>query len=572
MNVVAGLLISLTLQVAPLDAGVLSLTKVTVNGASGDAFDPHVDGDVAAYTASNGVTQEIHYFNFGTSADAVISSALPGGGNASDMLSDVQGGRVVFTRLIPGDRSAVMIVDTTAAVPAPVELNPLAGSNRMGVSVGSRTVAWADFGFVPGAGEIVAWDLSTGTAARLTNDLINDQNPAVSPDGRAIVWEHCAGSIFACDIHQAVQTGTGWVVSSTVTALTGAQDPDVSNTLVAYSADRLTGTLTDIVLQPLAGGAAMALELPGDQVHPSLAGNLVAFESRLPGASASDIFLYDQASNRLFQITNTPLLNETLNDVTVLGTGQVRVVWDVNDKPNGIDRSVYGATFALPPVAPTAPVCANRATTLTASVLQHPRRWVDGQVTFAAPFRFAVPATLPITAGQPGTGVAKLSLTAHGVTTECTYVSARGHQESEGEDEGEEDGDAGEHLAGHGPRAAPAPVYTFRACSGAGSMLKAGSIAAVDALTLHVVAGARRGTTTVQLQLTEDCGSAAATFKLDQGGVGLPEATAVGCSSTAAAPSSFALAGVLVLAAWALRRRASQMAVPVRQGTRRLRG
>jgi len=43
-------------------------------------------------------------------------------------------------------------------------------------------------------------------------------------------------------------------------------------------------------------------------------------------------------------------VNDTLNDVTVLGTGEIRVVWSSNDGPG---QNVYGRTFSLPSTGDT---------------------------------------------------------------------------------------------------------------------------------------------------------------------------------------------------------------------------
>jgi len=71
---------------------------------------------------------------------------------------------------------------------------------------------------------------------------------------------------------------------------------------------------------------------------------VIAFESRLPGA-ASDLYLYVIATNRIFQVTATPTLNESLNDLTILPNGDVRVVWDRDDEL--IAHNVYGVTIQI---------------------------------------------------------------------------------------------------------------------------------------------------------------------------------------------------------------------------------
>src|SRR3989304_6841035 len=68
------------------------LVPVTVNAGAGDQYDPHVSGDWAAYTSDN----SIRYYRFSTAADA----AIPMGGSARDLLSDISGSKIVFSRVI----------------------------------------------------------------------------------------------------------------------------------------------------------------------------------------------------------------------------------------------------------------------------------------------------------------------------------------------------------------------------------------------------------------------------------------------------------------------------------------
>jgi hypothetical protein len=102
----------------------------------------------------------------------------------------------------------------------------------------------------------------------------------------------------------------------------------------------------------VAGGAEGQLELPGFEANPSIAGDFILFESRPSLFATTDIFLYDLVNNRLFQITDTPLVTEQLNDITVLPDGSIRAAWTSDE--DGFDlRNVRAATFELPNVAPT---------------------------------------------------------------------------------------------------------------------------------------------------------------------------------------------------------------------------
>jgi hypothetical protein len=101
---------------------------------------------------------------------------------------------------------------------------------------------------------------------------------------------------------------------------------------------------------PVGSTVPVRIELPDDQYHPRVAGGVIVFESQSPSTLHSDLYVYEIASNRLFQFSNTPTLDETLNGITRLPTGELRVVWQVNDDTStGIpSNNIYGATFALP--------------------------------------------------------------------------------------------------------------------------------------------------------------------------------------------------------------------------------
>ena len=123
---------------------IIGGTLTTVNDGAGNQTDPHVDGDLAAYTSAlSGVTQ-IRYFDFASSADL----GIPTTGISFDFLSDVSGSTIVFTRIEPGKQS-IWSFDTATASPA-VELAPSATSSRRGAVIGNRTVAWQETGFSPG--------------------------------------------------------------------------------------------------------------------------------------------------------------------------------------------------------------------------------------------------------------------------------------------------------------------------------------------------------------------------------------------------------------------------------------
>ncbi|GMU62385.1 MAG: hypothetical protein AMXMBFR34_41480 [Myxococcaceae bacterium] len=474
-------ILALSLSTVPIPSGKISNTPISIDLSDGDQYDPHVDGDLAAYShADISGRQEIRYYRFGAGTP---SSAIPNGGGA-DYLSDIDRGRIAFTRTGSGN-PLILIFDTTLPNPQPQVVNEKPAMNRAGTALGDQIIAYGDFTLASEAGtaEMVAYDLSTGAEARLSNDLLNDTNPAVSPGGDVVVWEKCV-SFINCEIYQAVKTGTAWVVSVVSAPLASGSsiNPDTNGGIVVYHSDRGAPTGYDIYVRPVAGGPEEVLEIGGRQTNPSVRGSVIAFESGIP----ADIYLYERTTNRLFQVTEGPG-NETLNDVTLLPSGEVRLVWTTDDGADGYNN-VYGATFSLPPPVDT---CQPRTATLQASREYCPSRWNNADVSFATPFTFALPAEIPVTAGNAGNHWAELTLhTTSGCETKCKYRGGSNYS----------------HPQSQAERAKGAR-YEFEFCTGQGQGLAAGSLVQVDRVELQVVNGdSWQGTTSVELTLAGVCG------------------------------------------------------------------
>lgn len=147
-------------------------TSYTVNATAGeDHTDPHIDGNLIAYTTSTSSASSIHYYNLSTTTDATI----PGSGPSTfDFLSSVSAGRIAFSRSTPGTNGAIWLYDTTnSAAPGPVLLANQPGSDRESVEIGGNTVAWRDRASYYN-GQIVAYDLTTGMTTQLTTDPTSD--------------------------------------------------------------------------------------------------------------------------------------------------------------------------------------------------------------------------------------------------------------------------------------------------------------------------------------------------------------------------------------------------------------
>jgi len=321
---------------APSLAGTLQV----VNSSPGDQTDPHVSGSLVAYTNESGGSSEIRYHDLTTGADA----AIPNGG-AFDFVSDVSGGTVVFTRV--STSSAIFTFDVSSDAP-PVELAPQEGSSRRAAVIGGRTVAWQDFGFTGNTlePEIAVFDLDRRTLTRLTDDHLLDRTPAVSPDGKTVVWAKCDVAGQHCDIWQARWSGERFNSQ----ALTGSEgeesQPDTNGDIVVYASTRTVDGVSDrdIYWKPINGGAEQRLALPGLDANPSISGSLVAFERRDPEKGDFDIVLYDLSTQTLYQLTSSPE-DENLNDLSVSDDGTVRVVWTVAEAG---DSNVHAFTFKLP--------------------------------------------------------------------------------------------------------------------------------------------------------------------------------------------------------------------------------
>jgi hypothetical protein len=461
---------AVALAVTPSSGGsVLSGTGVVINNSTGDQTDPHVSGDLAAYT--DVPSNQIRYYRFSTSAD----SAIPLGTALFDVLSDVSGNLVAFSR-VELDRNAIMVFDTTTA--NLVEIAPQAGSNRMGAALNGNRVAFIDMG--AGNGDVYAYDLTTSTLSVVSADPAAEQNPNVAPTGNAIVWEQCPTSISNCNVFKGIFSGGAWSVSAVANTAEPEGNPDTDGVTIAYDATyAASATGQDIYFTPIGGGAVSQLQIAGSQQNPSISDGVIAFESRATSSSPADLFVYVIATNTVYQVTNTPTIDENLNDISSLGSNQFRMVWAANDGAAG-DENIHGMTFSLP--AATTNMCLNRTAALTASRSTPPTTWSDASQSFSTPFSFALPASMAVTQGNASNKHLTLSW-----TNSC-----------------------GEELKCHYHGAAGGSQYVFDHCMGSASGLSAGSIVTVSNVSLHVDDASNSAhTTTVSVTLAEACGTTA---------------------------------------------------------------
>ncbi|MFT3707883.1 MAG: hypothetical protein QM817_09530 [Archangium sp.] len=532
----------------PGNGGVLSPARIGINEANGNQVDPHVDGDLAAY--SNEIASQIFFYDFATA----ISGAIGNDGNI-DLLSDVDANRIVFTRVFASDgHSAIMLFDRNTNTVT--ELAPAPNTIRLGVAIGGSTVAFIDYGVSSdGTGEVMVLNLSTmGPPLRLTTDTVDDANVAVSPDGNIVVWEHAPVSGSNTDIYAARRSGSSWSIETVSSNLLNDIKPDTSGTQVVF--ERVNGADRDLVVASLTGGPEQTIEIPGLEQNPSIRQGIVAFEGRPLAASNSDIYLVDLSTKKLYQITNTPDSNETLNDVTVLPAGEIRLVWS-GTKPATTDNDIFGATFVLPVSAPPdAGTTCNGSVTLEASRSYCPTRWNDGHANLNFPV--TIPATLPVTAGSSGGKKATLTFETAGGRLVCWYRGIQsgsytfdrcqlesrgggtcggghgrnyGHGHNGGDDDDEDgeddddDNDDDDHHRWGGGR------WGHSGGNGnSGASYVAGSTVNATSITLHIEGGNHNSTTRVRVTLQEACGTSQ--HPLDAAGApDAREGANVGCSS-----------------------------------------
>lgn len=312
---------------------LLSGTTQPVKVAFGDQTNPHVACNIASYTDDDFFgTSLIKYFDFATNTEHVIP------GNGIDRLSATDGNQIVFTQLdAEGDHVVLYDIasQTSTQIPGVGNSSPAIGGNLVAFVHSDSTNA-STF-------EISVYDETNGTTTQLTNDTMLDHGPAVSPDGNVVVWKKCQSNDGrGCDIYSATRTGPGAFTTRLVGGAGEDQYADTNGELVAYISDK-SGE-NDIYLQRVGGSTEMHLSIPGDQRDLRMSGNLLVFESQTADRSY-DVFLYDLSSARLYQVTNTPGVDETLSDVVAGCNGLNRIVYAIAGGFGDFD--IYSFTFQL---------------------------------------------------------------------------------------------------------------------------------------------------------------------------------------------------------------------------------
>ena len=337
---------------------VVGGVRTNVAVRAGSQFDPHISGTVISYTDADGsgLSSGIRYYDL----------AVPGGNDSAAgegtfaELSDIDAGRIAYTRTTVAEgvtTRSIHVFDIATRTDRMIDFQP--GSDRRDVAIGGDTVAWIEYsGSVPAIG---VYDLSSGgppidivVSGGVAGDL------AVSPDGSRVAYTHCAAGLSLCDI-ALYDVPRAWM-SVYGSDDTEDRNPDLSNDRLVYQETDSAGD-TDVVWAALTAGATSGrVDLPGDQLNPSLSGDFVAFEGLSADNGSFDIYAFDVAANELYRLTDAAA-DEILNDVAVGADGLIRATWSVNVGPGDDDILAVTFTRRPPPCAPqtAAEACADPA-------------------------------------------------------------------------------------------------------------------------------------------------------------------------------------------------------------------
>jgi hypothetical protein len=334
----------------PAQAGTLVLPApiaptgqlLAVSDAPGDQSDPHISGDWVSYTDKSSASIQIQNVDQAESHGAIAHPA-----DRYDYMSDISGGQVVFARAANVGYLGIYStqIDGSGNPGELQEVLPAGGTPRQHPAVGDGVIAFEDFSYwasSSGKAEIALFDPDAPSEpVRLTNDELADQWPAVSPDGSTVVWVKCA-SATACDVWQATRSAAGWT-SMQLTGEAGNESlPDTDGAYVVYGSTQ--GGDDNIVYQPVGGGLATTLALPGVQRIPTISDGVILFESSAAPGAQFDLFAYDLTTGLLYQVTDTAV-SEWLSDISVGADGLIHVVW-VQFKPTyPFDTDVYAFRF-----------------------------------------------------------------------------------------------------------------------------------------------------------------------------------------------------------------------------------
>ncbi|HJU75219.1 MAG TPA: PxKF domain-containing protein [Gemmatimonadaceae bacterium] len=329
--------------VTPISGGIVSSPVVTIANSAVREMKPRIsgDGDLLCYDEDPfGSAPTTRYYRF----SSAVSSTIPGSGEDRDCAAD--GNRVTFSRLFPAaGRSGIMLFDVSTSTLSELDPQPSVVDRRLSAIAGNTVLFLQS-----GRSQVRVIDLAAPNQSQLLSSTASPQNygtPNLSPDGNVAVWDRCDAPFFPtnCDVMKAVRTAGTWGTPQLVTSSPdneGSSDTDGS--YIVWTSDLNNSTESDIYIQSVAGGPVTQLAIPGPEYSTSISGGVVTFQGPNAGGGSYEVFAYIIATNKLYQITNTPP-NEILSDVAVLGNGDIRIVWDASASGNS---DVYATTFTPP--------------------------------------------------------------------------------------------------------------------------------------------------------------------------------------------------------------------------------
>ena len=311
---------------------MLAGTTQPISVALGNQTNPSVTCSLASYTDDDlEGTSSIRYLDFATNTEHVVP------GNGLDRLSETDGRQIVFTRLgATGDQVGVYDIESQTTT-------IISGNGASDPALGGNLIAFRAEQGLNLIGEIFVYDRTTHVIVPLSYNDVPDWSPGVSPDGHVVVWKSCQVELAGCSIYASILNSEGTIFRSHLVSGTGENDsPDSNGQLIVYTSER--NGENDIYFQTAAGSTEMHLAIPGDQRDVRISGNLLVFESQTADRSY-DVFVYDLSTARLYQVTNTPGVSETLSDIAAGCDGVNRIVYSVPATFGDFD--VYAFTFQL---------------------------------------------------------------------------------------------------------------------------------------------------------------------------------------------------------------------------------
>ena len=322
-----------TIVLQTAGAPFLQSTAEIVNNGLGNQTNPHVDGNLVSYTLDDFQgSSTVHYHDMTTGADNIVP------GNEVDLLSDISGSRVAYTE-VTFTGNTIRVFDTSSQTQTIVP-----GLKNSNPSIGGSLVAFEDRSNAGNVSQITTYDLSTGTVTPLTNDSSFNVFPNVSPSGAAVVWDKCETDSNRCAVWAAFQTAPGVFTTRALTAAAGRISIPFTDGAIAVYVSNRSGE-SDVYYQTLSGGAEVHLAIPGEQRHATIAGDLISFESQ--GQNGYEIFVYNIRSGKLFQVTDTPVADETLSEINICN-GVGRIIYSI---PGDQSLDVYAVSFPAPDAA-----------------------------------------------------------------------------------------------------------------------------------------------------------------------------------------------------------------------------